>query len=175
MNATDTTPRVWIGALGAYNAGRLVGEWCDATNLDELNECAERVLAEARKVVGPLEAGDEIMLADREGFGDLIGEYTPLERVAELGALIDERGPAFVGYAGNVGAEYADAEGFEESYCGEYESEKDYAYDYADSTGAPTSDTWPTSHVAWDSATRELMESHYSIDSGSGVYMFRNI
>lgn len=39
MTTTHETPRVWIGALGAYNAGRLIGEWCDAVDVDELEEC----------------------------------------------------------------------------------------------------------------------------------------
>jgi hypothetical protein len=26
---TTETPRVWIGCLASYNAGRLIGEWVD--------------------------------------------------------------------------------------------------------------------------------------------------
>jgi len=34
-NNLDSTPRVWIGCLHCYNAGRLVGEWFDAVDADE--------------------------------------------------------------------------------------------------------------------------------------------
>jgi glutamine synthetase len=82
---TTETPRVWIGCLASYNAGRLIGEWVDATDIDEMNECRDRVAAqavEAAKQAGeyPVYFGDpeEFFLADHEGFGFNIGEYPEL-------------------------------------------------------------------------------------------------
>jgi antirestriction protein len=174
MNATET-PRVWIGSLGAYNAGKLIGRWVDAVDVDELREAASEVQKEAEQALG-YEAGDEIMLADREGFGDLIGEYEPLERVAELGALIEEHGAAFVAYAEHVGAEYATADSFEEAFCGEHDSERAYAEELADDLGTEIPDSWPCSHIDWDSAANELFISdYYSVSSPAGVYVFRRI
>ncbi|WP_144882177.1 antirestriction protein ArdA [Microbacterium paraoxydans] len=34
--AEDTTPRIWVGCLAHYNAGRRVGEWFDAIDGDEI-------------------------------------------------------------------------------------------------------------------------------------------
>lgn len=34
ITAEDTTPRIWVGCLAHYNAGRLVGEWFDAVDGD---------------------------------------------------------------------------------------------------------------------------------------------
>lgn len=37
ITTTDTTPRVWIGCLACYNAGRLVGDWHDASDAEEVS------------------------------------------------------------------------------------------------------------------------------------------
>lgn len=40
--STDTTPRVWVGCLACYNAGRLVGDWHDASDADEVTYSCSR-------------------------------------------------------------------------------------------------------------------------------------
>jgi len=121
----STTPAVWIGSLHAYNCGRLIGEWADASDLDQLREVEARVLAEG--------GGEEIALMDFQGFGEMIGEYTPLDRVAEIAAAIEEHGEALIHYAGFAGigdgADVAElVQGFEDAHAGSgYDSLKDYA------------------------------------------------
>lgn len=122
---TATTPAVWIGSLHAYNCGRLVGEWADASDLDRLREVEARVLAEG--------GGEEIALMDFEGLGAMTGEYTPLDRVAEIAAAIEEHGEALIHYARFKGLpDGIDVDelvqGFEDAYAGSgYGSLKDYA------------------------------------------------
>lgn len=36
MRTTTTDPAVWIGCLACYNAGRLTGDWYQATEADEV-------------------------------------------------------------------------------------------------------------------------------------------
>jgi len=128
MTATETTtPAVWIGSLHAYNCGSLVGEWIDASDLDQLHEVEARVLRRG--------GGEEIALMDFKGFGEMIGEYTQLERVAEIAAAIEDHGEALVLYASHAGfgadddlAEFV--ERFESAHAGGgFESLKDYAED----------------------------------------------
>lgn len=170
---TYDTPRVWIGSLGAYNAGRLIGNWSDATDASELADALEAVQRDAYTAIGP-EAGEEYMLADREGFGDLIGEYDPLERVATIGALIAEHGPAFVAWAED-GNDPTDAAGFEDAYNGVYTSDREFAESFAEDIGAIHADAvWPYTCIDWDQATRELFMDYWSAPDGSGgVYVFR--
>jgi antirestriction protein len=109
------TPAVWIGSLHAYNCGALVGEWVDATDLDQLRQVADRVLKEG--------GGEEIALMDCEGFGSMIGEYTQLERVAAIATAIEERGEALVTFASYEGFDDGDdldefLERFESAYLG---------------------------------------------------------
>lgn len=37
---TDYTPRAWVGCLGCYNGGRLIGEWLDADGLEDADTLA---------------------------------------------------------------------------------------------------------------------------------------
>lgn len=121
----STTPAVWIGSLHAYNCGSLVGEWTEATDLDQLREVAGRVLRKG--------GGEEIALMDFEGFGGMIGEYTQLDQVAAIAAAIEEHGEAltlFASYSGFADGDDLEefTERFESAYVGGgWESLKDYA------------------------------------------------
>lgn len=122
---TTTTPAVWIGSLHAYNCGSLIGQWTDASDLDRLQEVADRVLKRG--------GGEEFALMDSEGFGDLIGEYTPLDRVAEVAAAVEEHGEALIHYATYKGlGDGVDVgelvQGFEDAHAGSgYDDLKAYA------------------------------------------------
>jgi len=152
MTTTETvTPRVWIGCLASYNAGRLIGEWCDATEgVEALRECQAEVAQQA--IAAAKEAGEwpvyftepeEFFLADNEGFGNLIGEYTPLWTVADLAEQIELHGEAFIAYVEQVvGTSYAEqvswqevAGDFEEAYVGTYESVEHYVEGYITECG----------------------------------------
>lgn len=170
MMTTTETPRIWIGCLAAYNDGDLHGEWVDATDADELEEARARVLASS-----PISGAEEAFIADTEGFGDLIGEYTPLADVAELGALIEEHGPAFLAYVNNVGAEYATASGFEEAYQGEWDDEEAFGYNLADDMIEELrGDSTLARYFDYSAWSRDLfMGDYWSADNPTGgVFVF---
>jgi len=160
MKATKT-PRVWIGSLGAYNAGKLIGQSLE--RLIFADEVAETRSTSQHDLVSSFVA---------QSLLDLLLNLA----IAELGALIEEHGAAFVAYAEHVGAEYATADSFEEAFCGEHDSERAYAEKLADGLGTEIPDSWPCSHIDWDSAANELfMSDYYSVSSPAGVYVFRRI
>lgn len=73
---TGEEPRVWIGSLGSYNAGRLIGEWVEVSdNPDELREHIARVVAKGE--------GGEHFFADRENLPGYFGEYSSPESLSE--------------------------------------------------------------------------------------------
>lgn len=169
MPTMTDTPRVWIGSLAAYNDGRLIGQWTDADDLDTL----ETVTAEVLKAGG----GEEIALMDREGFGDLIGEYTPLVKVAEIAAAIDEHGAPFVAYAENViGGEIDDVAemiaDFENAYSGEYGTLADYAEDMVEQGLFGEIPENLTNYIDTDAIARDLECDGYSCVDG---YVFTPI
>ena len=95
-----------------------------------------------------------------------IHEYETFDKVAELAALIEEHGPAFAVYAGHVGLDFATGAGFADAFCGEWDSESDFAENYAEEMGYSQED--------WEGWADELFtDSHFSADAKpSGVYVF---
>lgn len=156
MSTRTDTPRVWIGCLASYNAGRLIGHWVDATNVDEMNEMQTKVAAEAVKAAKeakeyPLYFGDpeEFFIADYDGFGDLartLGEYADYETVARIGALIEEHGDAFIGFVETCEPDLdtVDEDDFYQHYRGVWDSEDAFATDLAMELGlGGISAHWP--------------------------------
>lgn len=143
------TPQVWIGCLASYNAGRLIGEWVEATDVDEMNEAQTRVAATAVAAAKeaheyPLYFGDpeEFFIADYDNFPQaavsMLGEYSPYETVAAVGAAIEEHGAAFSKWLETIdelGEVDSLAERFTESYRGEWESEEAFAMEQATELG----------------------------------------
>ncbi|MBS1863026.1 MAG: antirestriction protein ArdA [Actinobacteria bacterium] len=161
----NETPRVWIGSLAAYNNGRLVGEWCDADDLATLEECVTRVLKKG--------GGEEFALMDREGFGDVIGEYTQLERVAEIAGAIMEHGEAFRFYCESepTWAESEEVselvETFESAYCGQWDGAlmgeplREYAEENWPELMAEHLSDEVLSYIDWDKVTRTYEHDGY--------------
>lgn len=185
---TETvTPKVWIGCLASYNAGRLIGEWVEATDVDEMEECRGRVAEQA--IAAAKEAGDwpvyftepeEFFLADHEGFPrGSIGEYTPFDQVAALGALLEEHGAALTAYLETLGSADWDldtlAEQFEERSRGQWDSMEDYARDYVGQVGwaglEPSQLKSIESYLDWEMIARELEMDSFITEDG---YVFAN-
>lgn len=125
---TDT-PRIYVASLSDYNSGRLHGAWIDANQEPEY--LAEDVAAMLALSTEP--GAEEYAIHDYEGFEGLaVSEYETLKNVSLWATAIVEHGPAFAAYVANHGAEYASVDGFEEDYCGEWESEAAFAEELAD-------------------------------------------
>jgi antirestriction protein len=157
MTAATTTPRVWIGCLASYNAGRLIGEWCEATDVDVMNDTWEDVKVQAVRAARaageyPVYFGEpeEPFLADNEGFGFQVGEYPDWSALAKVGALIEQHGEDFVAFLSWIDGdplEEADEleDRFAEAYCGSYDDERAAAYDLVSGQGLgelPPSARW---------------------------------
>jgi antirestriction protein len=74
---TGEEVRVWIGSLGSYNAGRLVGEWVEVSDdPDELGEEVARIVAKGE--------GEEAFIADSENLPAFLeGETLNVEGLCE--------------------------------------------------------------------------------------------
>jgi len=171
--ATDTdTPRIYVACLASYNAGILHGEWIDATDVDEIREAIETMLAKSRQPIA-----EEWAIHDYEGFGGIrLSEWEDLDKVAELGALIEEHGEAFAAYADHVGVDHATEEGFQEAYCGEWDSERAYAENLFDELYLHDVPEHVQSYIDYDAFARDVfMGDNYSVTGESGcLYVFHN-
>jgi antirestriction protein len=198
MGTTTVKPQVWIGDLCAYNEGDLHGKWVDATlGVDHLHDELKEILrtSPAWKRGGYPE---EFALMDFEGFGNLIGEYTSLDKVAAIAELIEEHGDPFIAWAGACEPDMEVApdeiaelgEQFQASYKGEWDSEERFAEDYVEQcgwAGVPPGEIEVgysghkinpleglSSYLDYESIARELFRhgNFESADTSGGIYVF---
>lgn len=120
------SPRIYVASLSDYNAGRLHGEWIDATQeLEQLEEAVQEMLARS-----PSPGAEEYAVHDYEGFGRLhIDEYLPLGTIALLGAGIARHGRAFSAWAHTLDSAHLDEnlDRFEDFYVGTFDSVTQFA------------------------------------------------
>lgn len=166
------TPRVWVGCLACYNAGTLRGEWVDG------DEAGDYVPCEGR-------GHEEWWCFDHEGFAGLLdGECSPMEaqRLAELANLLEREhlpAGAYAAWCSYTGGDCTDSsiDPFRDGYCGEWDTEEEFAQDLAEDLGAiPKDYSWPASYIDWERATRDLFSGDYwSADADGGrVWVFRS-
>ncbi len=176
--STDTTPRVWISAFGAYNEGFLIGRWVDAI---EAADITAKDLFEG----SPYHWADdeELWCFDIENMLTR-SEMSPQEatRQAEVIDSVDEHlRPAFYAWAAS-GDVVEDGDGlpsvsdFEERYAGHWDSFQQYSDDYLESTGMLSEiPEEVTRHFDYKSYARELEQDFTTCDApGGGVFIFHS-
>ena len=143
-------PRIWVGSLADYNAGRLHGDWLDAAvSDDELQQGVTRILATSQE-----HDAEEYGIFDFDEFGAFrVGEYEQLDVVARVARGIAEHGPAFAIYAQLHDADPAMLDSFEDAFVGEYDSATEWAREVLDGLEAELDLTCP-----------EHLRSYVSID-----------
>jgi len=145
---STTTPMAWVGCLGCYNNGSLIGKWLTGESCADLEAAGLAKIETHGDYTAPRCVrcgGDEFWVMDHENFGDLLGgECSPIEAqdIAQAIATIEGEGldiVAVAAYAANMAlnvAAFDDWRGdFEDAYLGEYDSMSDYATEYIESTG----------------------------------------
>jgi antirestriction protein len=120
------SPRVWVGSLADYNAGRLYGTWMDATlEPDELHKAVQFMLrgSETRDA-------EEWAIFDHEDFGRYeVQEYASFATVSRIAQGVARHGPAFAEWVNIVGEQSEELltdEAFQDHYEGEWDSLEDY-------------------------------------------------
>jgi antirestriction protein len=171
--STNTVcPRIYVACLAAYNRGHLHGEWIDADqDADAIHEEIREILAES-----PVPGAEEWAIHDHEDFGGLrLSEFEDIERVADMGQLIAEHGPAFAAYAADVGPDHATEEGFQDAYCGQWESEVAYAEELFDELYAHDIPENLRCYVDYEKFARDLfINDCFGVDCPEGgLFVFR--
>lgn len=168
--------RIYVADLAAYNDGELRGCYIELgadTTADEIQEQIAKMLKDS-----PYH-GEEWAVHDYDGdiagLASVLGEWPDLERLAHVGNMAAKHGPAYVAYTLHEGLDYADD--FEDVYCGEWESEEQYAEDMADDCGlvAEMGNNPLAPYIDWEAFARDLfMTDYYSVQTPSYlVYVFR--
>jgi len=179
ITATDN-PRVWVGSLAGYNAGRLVGAWVDLTN-----KSAAEVWDEARELMRPQIAGwmteaeafDECTCMDTDNLAGLVHGECSIEEAVAAAELIGSL-PSWVPLSAvtayvliysdlSIGVKDFSLSEFEDAYRGEYSSEQDYAEQLIDDTGML--DAMPENlrnYFDYEAFTRDMFMDGYSFIDG---------
>lgn len=153
------TFRVCLQNLSAYNDGRLVFEWLDLPlPEDEIEQARRRVLRAG--------GGEELMLADSEGFPFKVGEYDSLDSLNNWAeALENANDPEMVAaYLANMDHGVDDdpksvIEDAEERFIGKFESRADFAEEYVgQSIDVPEALQY---YIDWDRMGRDCLMDGY--------------
>ena len=136
-NTTDTpTPKVWLGCLGPYNNGELVGFWIDATDLadtDEVKRLQAEALSKASRTYAPYET-EEWEIFDHEGWAGYDPQGESYDDLATLAEHIEEHGEAFAAWLAEDATHAETPHKFTEAFRGEWDSAEDYCTDFLHET-----------------------------------------
>lgn len=167
--AMKPSPRIYVACLAAYNNGKLHGTWIDADQ--EIEDIWTEI--ETMLQASPESDAEEWAIHDYEDFCGLeLSEQENLETVATVAQLIAQHGAAFAVYANHRGLKDATEENFEEDYCGEYDSEADYAEEfYRDCYEIPAH---LEMYIDWERVAGDLfINDCFSASYNGTLYIFR--
>ena len=176
---TENTPRAWVGCLGCYNAGELVGKWLDKDEAQDL-QAAGLMSSDGHCVRCDAE---EFWVFDHENIGNC-GEMNPAAfvTIAERFETIAEHFEQdalrfFIGYYSRERDDINDIiNDFEEAYAGQFNNREDWAHQFAEDTGLLES--VPDSlqyYIDLDKWARDLHyggEIDFADDGTGGVFVF---
>jgi antirestriction protein len=166
----DDTPAIYVANLGAYNEGRLVGEWIkleDGVTADDINERIQSMLSRT--------GGEEYAVHDYHNMPSSLGEWPDMEKVAEVAQAIHDHGYEVV-------RAYIDCfdEGsldqLEERFQGIHSNEEDFAYELVrDCYDLEKMMGSLAYYFDYEAFARDLFMGDYvSSDVSGGVAVFRN-
>lgn len=176
--AFDSTPRVWISSLGAYNEGFLIGRWVDAIDV-------------AAVTANDLFEGSPYCWADEEelwcfDIENMLtrSEMSPQEasRQAEAIESVDEHlRPALMAwvesgdYVAEDNSDLPSVPDFEERFCGHWDSFEDCAEEYVEDSGMLSEIPEDVARYFDHSAfARDLAFDYATHDNpDGGVFVFR--
>lgn len=179
---TVTEPACWIGCLACYNAGRLIGRWYPATEAGEVDLAS---VHEGSGVHWWREGCEELWSFDIENM-PVSREMDPME-ASRWGEIYEEVGaelwPAVCAWVRN-GAYVAEGDtdypvlsDFEEAFCGQWPSFRDYAEELASDLGL-LKDVPEDLRSFFDmNRWADEIETDYSVEDGPdySVFIFRSL
>lgn len=164
-------PKIYVACLAAYNAGYLHGDWITANQpKEDVQNAINQMLSKS-----PIARAEEWAIHDYEDFGSIhLEEYTDLETISEMAEIIEEHGDLgaeLIAYHGNCPDL---AKSALDGYCGEYDSEKDYAQQLMnDCYEVPE---YLQYYIDYDKFARDLfLTDNYSIDIRGKYHVFNHV
>jgi antirestriction protein len=158
----SNNPSVFVACTASLNNGVLHGVWIDLIE-DDPDEMIEELFEES-------EFDEWKILETRNLPTEAINFH--LEKLVEVAKLIEEHGDAFQAYLAITSMWDVTEEDFEEKYCGEYDSEEDYAEELFDELYAHDIPENLRFYIDYEKFARDLFISDYTFEDG---YVFRKL
>jgi antirestriction protein len=166
-NCENTTYRIYVACLAAYNAGFLHGKWID------LNQPLEAIYAEIHDMLAksPMPDAEEWEIHDHD-FG--VCGYLDVETAKEIADFqfgSGEVGEALIShFCGNVDEA---KKALEEYYQGEFDSELDYAEQLFDDCYLDQIPESLQSYIDYKSFAYDIfIDGYFSVKVGCNVHVF---
>ena len=172
-SAADSTPRIYVACLAAYNNGYLHGAWIDTDqDADQIRDEIAAMLARS-----PIEDAEEYAIHDYEDFeGVSISEYAGIDIVARMASFIAEHGALGAGLLEQFSGDMDQAEStLEDCYHGQFASLADYMEELT--TESVTIPEALRYYVDWEGMARdaEMGGDLFTIETAHGeVHVFSN-
>mgnify|MGYP002750146109 FL=1 len=164
----DGQPSVYVGTYGKYNDGSLCGLWIDLSTFNGYDDFIDFC-----KAIHADEEDPELMAQDYEGFprqwyNEGFMSEEDFDHILEYSDMCDKHGQEAV----DDYLEFRDElDNFEEAYCGEWDSEEDFArhivsecYDLERSMGQLAN------YFDYEAFGRELFMWDYSMGANGNVF-----
>ena len=164
----DGQPSVYVGTYGKYNDGSLCGLWIDLSTFNDFDDFIDFC-----KAIHADEEDPELMAQDFEGFprqwyNEGFMSEEDFDHILEYSDMCDKHGQEAV----DDYMEFHDElDNFEEAYCGEWDSEEDFArhivsecYDLEKSMGELAN------YFDYEAFGRELFMWDYSMGANGNVF-----
>lgn len=170
LNINYLEPKIYVACLAAYSAGHLHGVWINVTQSeDAINKEIRQMLAKS-----PVAGAEEWAIHDYEGFGGIhLEEYEDTATLVKMAKIIeehDELGAAAIAYHDNCPDSAKNAL---IDYCGEFDSEADYARQFVDDCyDIPK---YLHDYINYEDLAENLfLYDYYSIDVRDKCHVFPN-
>ncbi len=167
----DGNPSVYVGTYAKYNEGSLCGLWVDLSSFDDYDEFINFC-----KAIHADEEDPELMAQDyecfpRQWYNEGFMSEEDFDHIKEYTEMCDKHSVEAVDDYMEL---HDDLDNFEEAYCGEWDSEEDFArhivdecYDLERTMGNLSQ------YFDYEAFARELFMYDYSM--GANNHVFRNI
>ena len=167
----DGEPSVYVGTYGKYNEGSLCGLWIDLSSFSDYDEFINFC-----KAIHADEYDPELMAQDYEGFprqwyNEGFMSEEDFDNIREYTELCDKHGNDAV----DDYMEFEDSlDNFEEAYCGEWDSEEDFARHIVDECyNLDKMMGSLANYFDYEAYARELFNWDYNM--GANGHVFRRI
>lgn len=178
--STDTVniPRVWIGCLNCYNDGRLVGDWFDASEAEDVT-LDDIHTAENKDDI----YCEELWVFNHENL-PIKGETDPKDVIPWANAYDELKDndlwPSYCAWIDSGSHSVAadgtgDVSDFIQAYQGHYDSFREFADDFVESVGILSGVSEEVFRYFDYTSFAKDLECDYTVhDAPSGVYIYRN-